>query len=288
MVNWQTSGDSMGLAEMLALLNRLRGHASALGCRINPSSRVAIFERNLRRFSKPGYDPRRDADFDPAILAHGTRDVRELTFICDKLVPKDRAKVRTALPDLLSGSITGEGRNQTARNLQFELFIAAQLAHSGFTVTLEEPDMVFVHEGTSLAVAAKRVVSGRQVVSRVREGVQQLARVGDGGLIALSLDRLIPAENPYVVAGGEQGLDSATETLLDETFRPFAPAVHQAIARTTITGLVSSLTVVGFVRVPWQPAHATRTLWMARDDHLPEESGLVRRIVEVLWAPSDP
>ncbi len=193
MVNWQTSGDSMGLAEMLALLNRLRGHASALGCRINPSSRVAIFERNLRRFSKPGYDPRRDADFDPAILAHGTRDVRELTFICDKLVPKDRAKVRTALPDLLSGSITGEGRNQTARNLQFELFIAAQLAHSGFTVTLEEPDMVFVHEGTSLAGAAKRGGSGGQVGARdalERTARAKSDRISRGGRVVAEFERI--------------------------------------------------------------------------------------------------
>jgi len=269
-------------------LNNLRSCIATLGCEIRPSSRVAIFEQHLRRFLKPRYDPRRDPHFDPAVLSHGTRDLFELSFICDTLAKSHRTELRDALPQLLSGAPTpsADRRNRLARNLQFQFFLAGQLAHSGYPITLEEPDAIFVFDGAAYGVAVKRPISAQQVVRRVRDAVKQLARKNLTGFIALSLDRLLPFPGPYLVAASEAALDMAAKTHIRQTFAPFARAVQRAITGTNVTGLIISLTIVGCVRVPWQPAHTTAILWLPREDDLPCEEELVRTVVKGLRGPS--
>jgi len=81
--------------------------------------------------------------------------------------------------------------------------------------------------------------------------------------------------------------NDAAQTLLQKTFRPYARSIHNAIRSTKITGLVIAMGLVGCVRVPWQTGHVTATLWLPRDDDLPDEYSLVRRIVLALRPPSE-
>lgn len=289
MTHWDTTGSSLELTGNLGLLERLRQIAHSLGCEIKAGSRLAVYERHLQRFATPGYWPPRDPDFNPVLLSHGTRDLWEIAFICEVLAPLHPEKLRRALPTLLSGpSVPSDQPNGEApRNLQFELFLAAQLAHSGFTVALQEPDIVFVHDTDAIGVAAKRPISRTQIVRRVREAVDQLEASGGVGLVALCLDRLLPEPDPYVAAGSVTALDDAAQTLLQRTLQPYARQIHEAIQSTRITGLIVSMGLVGFVRVPWQSGHVTATLWLPRDDDSPDENNLVRRIVLALRAPSE-
>ena len=288
MIDWNSTGSVTEIQGTILQLEKLRSHAAALGCHLGPSSRIAIFERHLRRFLIPGYHPRSDPHFDPALLAHGSRDLFELNFICDKLAKDHPTELRRALPDLMSGAPTpsADGGNRLARNLQFQFFLAGQLAHSGYSITLEEPDAIFVFEGAAYGVAAKRPISAQQVVRRVRDAVRQLARENLTGFIALSLDGLLRSPDPYVVAAGEAALDMAAKTHLQQAFAPHARAVQRAIGGTNVTGLIVSLTLVGCVRVPWQPAHTTATLWLPREDDLPREEQVVQTIVKGLSGPS--
>jgi hypothetical protein len=180
MIEWTSTGNMTEIMETIRQLESLRSRVAALGCPIMAGSRIATFEQHLRRFLDPAYHPRSDPEFDPAVLAHGGRDLFELNFICDKLAGSHPTQLRAALPHLLSGPAVPQekGRNEMPRNLQFQFFLAAQLAHSGFPVTLDEPDAVFVHEGVGFGLAVKRPGSERQVIRRIREGVDQLARTG--------------------------------------------------------------------------------------------------------------
>lgn len=176
-VVWRSSGTATGIEYTIQQLEKLRSHVGARGHAIKPGSRIDVFERHFRRFTQPGYHPRRDPDFDPLVLAHGCRDLFDLNFICETLGDSHAFQLRKTILDLLSGApLPSTDRNHTPRNLQFQYFLAAQLAHSGFTVTLEEPDAVFVHENTKLGIAAKRPVSSRQLTGRVREGAKQLEK----------------------------------------------------------------------------------------------------------------
>jgi hypothetical protein len=138
-----------------------------------------------------------------------------------------------------------------------------------------------------LGIAAKRPTTSRQAIRRVREGVEQLAHAGLTGFVAVSLDRLVPAPRPYLFLPQESdtALDDAAKTTLHETFRPLARPIQRIISATTITGVITSLTLVGCVRVPWNPAQTMATLWLPRADDLPEESGLIRNIVNLLQDP---
>lgn len=287
-VDWHSSGTATGIEYTIQQLERLRSHVSTLGHEIKPSSRIDIFERHFRRFMQPGYHPRRDPYFDPLVLAHGCRDLFELNFICEKLKEGHTPQLQSVLSDLLSGApLPAADRNHNPRNLQFQYFLAARLVHSGFSVTLEEPDAVFVHEQSNLGIAAKRPVSLRQLVGRVREGVKQLERTRNSGFIAISLDRLLKLPDPYLVAGGEPALDAAAHENLRNTLAPHAGRLKTAIAHTAVTGIIFSLTLVGCVRVPWQPAHTTAMIWLARKDELPYENELIRSVVNALKGPSE-
>ena len=287
-MHWQSSGAVTEIEETLQQLSRLRARVDKLGCKIKPGSRIAIFEQHFARFLKPGYHPRRDPDFDPTILAHGCRDLFELNFICEQLADSCRPDLLTVLPELLSGApVPNADRNQNPRNLQFQYVLAAQLAHSGFTITLEEPDAMFVHENTKLGIAAKRPVSSRQLTRRVREGIKQLQKTQSIGFIAVSLDRLLKVSDPYLVAGGEAALDAAARENIRNSLSPYAPSIKQDIADTNITGIIFSLTLVGCVRVPWQPAHTTARIWLARKDGLPYENELIRGVVTALRGPTE-
>jgi hypothetical protein len=180
---WYSGGLDIGAAGMLALVARLRDYATTFGCHIHPSSRIAAFERALLQ----------DSD-DEVLLAHGARDVQELLFICERMAPLYPEKLMADLPVLLSGSVlpVQEGRNQKPRSLQFEYITAAELMAPGFGVTLEEPDVVFVHREHLLPLAAKRPINDKRVVDRIEEGVEQIARRSQhGGIVALCLDRLL-------------------------------------------------------------------------------------------------
>ena len=287
-MHWQSSGAVTEIEGTLQQLCSLRTQVDKLGCKVKPASRITIFEQHFARFLKPGYHPPRDPDFDPTILAHGCRDLFELNFICEQLADSCRPDLVKVLPDLLSGApVPSADRNQNPRNLQFQYFLAAQLAHSGFTISLEEPDAVFVHENSNLGIAAKRPVSPRQLVRRVREGVTQLERTHNTGFIAVSLDRLLKPSDPYLVAGGEPALDAAARDNLRNTLSQHTVPLKNAIADTAVTGIIFSLTLVGCVRVPWQPAHTTAMIWLARKDELPYENELIRSVVNALKGPTD-
>lgn len=290
MSNWSAaSGDSAELSDTLGLLARLREAAHSLGCDIKPGSRLALFEEHLRRFENPQYRPRHDPDFDPVLLSHGARDSRELAFICEKLTPLHSADLQVVLPTLLRGpAIPGDNqKNERPRNLQFEYFLAAQLVHSGFVVTLKEPDIVFVDDSESVPVAAKRPIMAGQVIPRLREAVRQLRRVNGEGLVALSLDQLLPVSSPYVCAGSEKALDDAATTLLEKAFKPHAVEAREVTRKAPILGLIVSMCIVGYIRLPWQPAFAYATLLVPRDDDLPKETETVKRIVAALRPPSE-
>ena len=101
-----------------------------------------------------------------------------------------------------------------ARNIQFELWLAAWLTAGGKPIRQAEPDLQLAYRFEWRGVAAKRVRSRRHVRRRVTQAARQVKRNTGTGFVALSLDnystvRAIKARSD--LAGGEKFFKSYPE-----------------------------------------------------------------------------
>src|SRR5262249_39839378 len=150
----------------------------------------------------------------------------EIAFICEKLIHLFPAELTAVLKPLLDGAILPSSDSNTlARDKQFELYMAALFTHSDFKVELKETDLRFEHDGIYYGIAAKRISSAKQIEKRVKEARLQLSKAGLRGLIALSVDRLLPGDVPRVVARNEEGLDEAGASLIQKILTDHGPTI---------------------------------------------------------------
>lgn len=108
----------------------------------------------------------------------------------------------------LDGSTLKEADvNDSARNTQFELIVAALFRDAGFDVKLVEPDLCVRDAEGDFAVAIKRVRSNTKIVTRIKEGEDQIVRSGRRGILALDLSSVInPSDAPADKTRAQQAL----------------------------------------------------------------------------------
>lgn len=162
-------------------------HVHALGLEPDATSRLVTMRRTLER----GYIPFEDPEFPIALEA--MRDIQDLMFVFGELRAHlgDRNFVRV-VKHLVNDSVLPQHdrENSPGRDAQFELYLAAVCQRAGMSpVSYEEPDIRCTVEGTTFAIAAKRVKTGSpQAIKRhVRKGAEQIRRAGYPGVIALDL-----------------------------------------------------------------------------------------------------
>src|SRR5258708_1850503 len=183
-----------GPDETMARLARVKAALTLHGIPIAPGSRLARFEPLAKRFNaktlSPAYGPSRALNE----LLEASRDFAELATIVEHLlppVPPAEPAVLEKLRAALRGApLPSEDANPGARDLQFELYIAARCRLAGIPTEIREPDSVVTSRGLTLGVAAKRAKSAKHVERLVHEGGRQLERAGLPGIVALSFDRL--------------------------------------------------------------------------------------------------
>ena len=241
-----SSGRSLGYETTLALVESLRAHAMSLQINIHPRSRVCRFEEQFRLFGSSRMAELLESDFDWDSFTEGNRDVTEIAFICEKLKHSFPSELTAVLKPLFDGAILPSSDSNTlARDRQFELYMAALFTHSGFKVELKEPDLKFEHDGIYYGIAAKRISSARQIKKRVKEARLQLSKTGFRGLIALSVDRLLPGDVPRLVAGSEQALDDAGTSLIQSILRVHGRTIAPLLCHANVVGLIMNLVVPG-------------------------------------------
>jgi len=96
---------------------------------------------------------------------------------------------KSRVQELLSGRDLPEGDagSNSARDVQFELYVAALCRRAGYCVTLAEPDIVVKRAAISFGIAAKRPRSRRKIRRAIRKGSQQLAAADTDGVIAIDI-----------------------------------------------------------------------------------------------------
>ena len=288
--NWTSWGKQEGLTEINSRLTRLRSSLAALNLAIDPQSRLGLFEHQLTEFPQPGYNPLRDTNFDWLAFTEGNRDLAELSFIVETLGKSDSEKLRLELTRALHGArLPSSDKRTEARNIQFQLYLTAWLMHSGFEVCLEEPDLKFSHDGICYGIAAKRLSSPRQVEKRVREAVHQLERLELKGFGALSVERLLGAQDSRVIAKNVQGLDDAAKELLRRILRKHAAKIQPFLVAPWTLGLITYLSLPALMAMePGNIGITTALFFLPRADDDAASRTLIESISMRVKDPSQP
>ncbi len=184
------------LAENLrSLTDRLTRH----GLRMSVSGRFAEYERCIDRALSFSEGHVAVSDEDLVVLHRAMIETYELGLIVEELGGRPGvAGWKEKTQDVLGGRAVGGGANRhdLARDIQFELYIAALTRRAGFQVHLGEPDVLcFDEELGDLALAAKRIQSKRKIRKRIKEANKQLRDSGIPGFVAVDLTWAVPEFN---------------------------------------------------------------------------------------------
>ena len=124
--------------------------------------------------------------YDAVIAVYRLTDV--VVTLCDS-----PAHLRSRLTTVLSGPLTQDWSPQPAKDILYELEIAAALRKAGFDVALREPDVV-VSGGElteEIGLACKYPSSEAQIHAHITKGYRQIAKQDLRGCVVLGLDLII-------------------------------------------------------------------------------------------------
>lgn len=178
-------------------------------------------------------------------LLEGMRDFFEIKSIIasSNILRNSQSDVKM----MLSGTrLPSEDSNSTARNLQYQLYLASKFCNSGMSVMCVEPDFSFEYDGATYSVAAKRITSRNKIRKRIKEAEQQINKCDHDGFIALSLDRLLPTANPFIVTNDPDVVTNATDELLLGLIKELFPAEYFESRDKKIKGIIITLGIPSF------------------------------------------
>ncbi|XEC97297.1 hypothetical protein AB6A23_12515 [Paenibacillus tarimensis] len=151
---------------------------------------------------------------------------------------------------ILGGNrLPSEDTNSTARNLQYQLYLASRFSNSGMNVKCVEPDFSFEYDGSTYSVAAKRITSRKKILKRLKEAEQQILQYEHEGFIALSLDRLLQAEDPYIVTNNPDLVTNAAYELLIGLVKELFPAEFFESRNKRVKGLILTFGIPSFTPI---------------------------------------
>ena len=164
------------------------------GIRVPPSGRHERALQTIRRLNREGL--RRGDEEDLRLAAAATRVAHQLIVVYlaayETGSPQRRLFSPTKIECTLGGSLLDEdeGRDGSARDMEFELLQAAKFRLGGVSVYAGEPDLRIRYGHERVGVAAKRIRSLRddQVARHVKKAAEQIGGTGLRGWIAINLD----------------------------------------------------------------------------------------------------
>jgi hypothetical protein len=105
---------------------------------------------------------------------------------------QEQKKLKSRLKQVLGGSLTQNFEPEAAKDYFYELEMAALWKECGFTVELEEPDVVVSGNGlsASVGVACKYPSGPSSLHEHISKGYKQITKHGYEGLVTIGLDQL--------------------------------------------------------------------------------------------------
>ena len=171
-------------------LQALEDTLTQSGLRVSGAGRFAEYKRCIERATSHREGHVGVNDEDRGVLYRAMIETHELCLIAEELgsgaeVPGWKEKTQIALG---GKPVAGTQQHDHARDIQFELYLAAVARRSGFEVRLDEPDVICLDEGWGrIALAAKRIQSEGKIERHLRKASSQLEASGIPGLVAVDL-----------------------------------------------------------------------------------------------------
>ncbi len=248
------------------LIEQIDFIANRLDLKIHPQCRIKKFEKQLNKFLSPKYNPWKDSNFNWQYFFEGIRDIIEICFICQQFSEKFPIKLKNTWDILMGGKPTPESDNNThPRNIQFQLYFTSKLLENRFEVEIEEPDILFSHQQKKFGIAVKRLKSERKVKERVKEGVKQIEKSGQPGLVAISFDQLIQAKGWETIPSNYIFNKSIAMKILDKTLLKYENIILGQLKNHCIG-------YIGFLKVFFVKENSTEIIidsaekWVAKEN----------------------
>jgi hypothetical protein len=115
-----------------------------------------------------------------------------ITVAVDQMRPQKGEDLFTSgkLSLMMGGGDVHDGRDTSARDAQFELYVGAQFRLGSVEIHGGEPDLRMRYGHELIGIAAKRVSSpaSKQLKTHLNKAVEQIDRSGFRGFIAVNLD----------------------------------------------------------------------------------------------------
>jgi len=170
-------------------------HLSQMGVRVHSGNRLQKAKQLLEQFISPKFTLRPENEALQRRIIDAHKSIYEQYVItrcfagCNNEIEKG---IKVKLEVMLGGADKEEeDRNSTARDTQFELYVASTLMMGGVLVKFDEPDLHFNYGKEFIGVAIKRLKSLKQLEKRVKAGVMQIEKSGRRGFIAVNLDTFL-------------------------------------------------------------------------------------------------
>lgn len=227
-----------------ALLELLRQQ----GLRVSPSCRLAEYVRQMQCMKAAAADPKaaNARKLDVPLFAQALLEIQVLDLIMRGLTQRPPAPGwQRRVQQILGGSAKPQEQVafSPARDLQFELMLAASFRLVGYDVSLEEPDVVLKSVLPWIGFAAKRPRSVETVQPNLEQASDQISRSRIPGVIALDLSLLMSPKNLPVTIGEPRN----TEKRIIDTVDGFVHENYGLIANVIDQRWVFGLLVYGSV-----------------------------------------
>jgi hypothetical protein len=194
-----------------------------------------------RAGTKPSPKAARDIEENVTEYRIALSEVRDIGLLMPVLtsIPSDVAK--TKLSAVFSGPVLPSDEDSTsnhARNIQFELTLAALLKRAGYAPRLgEHPDLLVHVVDRDYVIECKRVFSAAKVITRIAEAGAQLHAdrknvvASTCGIVAISLSRFLGANDEAFRAPDEDIARRALETWLERAREAARPSYRALFAK---------------------------------------------------------
>lgn len=239
-------GKDFSFENVLENLRESLSKLEEIGIKVHQRSRykriVSEFEKAL--VAKSGRA--RPEDLDWNLLAEGLCDARELRVILASKHVLDQC--RPELQQMTKGTdYPWKDSDSRPRNLQFQLFTTAIIAHSGFEVFLKEPDVVFLYKDYEYSVAAKRVRSLGNLEKRLRESKNQIIRSNQYGFMALGLSQIARGNTGTLLVEKPDVLWEAGEKITNGLIESQLKPVLKKTQHPSVIGCLVSIMIPSFI-----------------------------------------
>ena len=145
-----------------------------------------------------------------------------------------------------------------ARNIQFELYVAACCRRAGYVIEPKEPDILVHAQSGNFGIAAKRPKSAKSLERHIRKGSRQIQESTAEGILALDLTVIHNPKNQIQVISTKENATETVQRVADLFVERNRRRICCMVTQPNIFGLLVCMSGLFFIRTTLQFAQATR------------------------------